>query len=302
LDYIHYQKEALDFYFIRNTTDEWITRICSFRQSNRKAEFWNPIDGSIDPVLIQNQHGNHTEIPISLPPFGSAFVVFSPGETKGVFAGIYPVNGHLPRLEYDHEDLFIWEPGNFNLKVNGIVKDYTSHIKKQTLEGAWEVFFPEGWGAPKKVIFPDLISWTDSQIEGVKYFSGTATYTKSFQIDINSAIADDQQIYLDLGDLTNVAEVWINELPLGVTWAKPYLFEVTGIIKPGDNLLVVEVANTWSNRLKGDAITGGRFTQTNIVNTNVAGLNKNRLPWSEVPLIRSGLFGPVTIQTIKPIK
>ncbi|MBK8504956.1 MAG: hypothetical protein IPL46_23700 [Saprospiraceae bacterium] len=302
LDYIHYQKETFDFYFIRNTTDAWLNRMCSFRQMDKKAEFWNPIDGSIAPVLIQNQRGEYTDIPISLPPFGSAFVAFSPGEAKGTFTGISPTNGHLPRMEYSGEDLFIWEPGNFKIEVNGGEMNFTSHLKTLTLEGAWEVFFPEGWGAPKRVVFHDLMSWTDSKIEGVQYFSGTATYRKTFQMDINSALAENQQIYLDLGDLTNVAEVWLNEKPLGVIWAKPYRFEVTGAIKPGDNLLVVEVANTWSNRLKGDAITGEQFTHTNITNTNVAGLNKIRLPWAEVPLIKAGLFGPVTLQTIIPIR
>jgi hypothetical protein len=302
LDYIHYQKDQVDFYFIRNTTDQWISRTCSFRQSGKNPEIWNPVNGRIDPVMIQAQNDWYTDIPLSLPPYGSAFVVFSPGDAKSTITRISPAAEHPPRLEYDGEDLVIWEPGNFKLEVNGAEENFTNHIKRQTLEGAWELFFPEGWGAPDRIIFPDLISWTDSKIEGVKYFSGTATYKKTFQMDINSALAENQKIYLDLGDLTNVAEVWLNDKSLGVTWAKPYRFEVTSTIKPGDNLLVVEVANTWSNRLKGDAITGERFTQTNIANTNVAGLNKIRLPWADVPLIKAGLFGPVTIQTIAPVR
>ena len=61
----------------------------------------------------------------------------------------------------------------------------------------------------------------------------------------------------------------------------------------GDNVLKVAVANTWSNRLTGDAITGEKFTNSNI------SIGYKGAPWKQVPLIESGLLGPVTIQTIK---
>ncbi|MGK7393860.1 MAG: glycosylhydrolase-like jelly roll fold domain-containing protein, partial [Candidatus Cyclobacteriaceae bacterium M3_2C_046] len=112
----------------------------------------------------------------------------------------------------------------------------------------------------------------------------------------------DARIFLDLGDLSHVAEVWLNEEPLGIAWAKPYRFDITDVFKPGQNTLVVEVANTWSNRMVGDAITGQNFTSTNKTTTVVPGLNALWIPWKEVPLIRSGLFGPVEIITVEPIK
>lgn len=73
------------------------------------------------------------------------------------------------------------------------------------------------------------------------------------------------------------------------------------ILKNGDNVLTVEVANTWSNRLTGDAVTGQNYTNTNISTTIVPGLDKIYIPWKEVPLIRSGLFGPVKLFTLKDI-
>jgi hypothetical protein len=104
-----------------------------------------------------------------------------------------------------------------------------------------------------------------------------------------------------------VAEVWLNGNPLGITWAKPYKYDVTQLIKDGGNILKVEVANTWSNRLTGDAITGAKFTKTNVLNTiipgnNIWGSDQTRIPWAKVPLIESGLLGPVTVQTIQLIK
>jgi hypothetical protein len=67
------------------------------------------------------------------------------------------------------------------------------------------------------------------------------------------------------------------------------------------NTLVIEVANTWLNRLVGDAVTGEKYTSTNITSTNVYGLNHLRIPWKEVPLMKSGLPGPVKVITLKPV-
>jgi hypothetical protein len=204
-------------------------------------------------------------------------------------------------LEYKTDGLFFLQEGHFTLQNNNQKISVINYRKEAQLEGAWEVFFPDGWEAPGRIIFPELASWSDSDIEGIKYFSGTATYKKTFQQDISSLPLKNQKVFLDLGDLTNVAEVWLNDQPLGITWTKPYRFDITSVIKPGDNTLTVEVANTWSNRLKGDALSSKKFTHTNITHTNIKGLNKIRVPWAEVPLIKAGLFGPVTITTMTPV-
>jgi len=112
----------------------------------------------------------------------------------------------------------------------------------------------------------------------------------------------DQRIYLDLGDLSKVAGVWLNGNYLGISWAKPYMYDVTGYLKTGENNLTVEVANTWSNRIVGDAVTGEKFTLTNIVSTQIPGIDKINFSWDKVPLIRSGLFGPVKILTVSLVK
>jgi hypothetical protein len=118
-------------------------------------------------------------------------------------------------------------------------------VNPQTLEGNWELFFTDNWGAPPKVSFPEFTSWT-----------------------------------------------------------KPYRFDVTSIIESGDNNLIVEVANTWSKRLTGDAITGENYTNTNISNTvlpteGMSSGDQTRVPWADVPLIESGLMGPVKIVSFK---
>src|SRR5690606_1406900 len=112
----------------------------------------------------------------------------------------------------------------------------------------------------------------------------------------------DARIYLELGDLSHVGEVWLNDQPLGIAWAKPYRFDITDHLVRGINVLTVEVANTWSNRITGDALTGESYTSTHITETNIKGIGHVRIPWAEAPLIPSGLFGPVSLVTVQPIK
>ena len=300
LDYTHYSKSGLDFYFIRNATGEWVSEEISFRQQNKTPEIWDPVSGSIVPVSLYRQDDRHISLPLTLAPYGSAFVVFSQGKASPASVTISGSGPYPPMLNYENGSIILWDEGDFT--ITGAVKTtmVSNLVNKRTLEGPWQLFFPKGWGAPESAVFPSLCSWTDSEDEGIKYFSGTARYEKNFIHDINS-VPEEGKMFLDLGDLSHVAEVWLNGQSLGIVWAKPYRVEITGIIKPGLNKLVIEVANTWSNRLVGDAITGSRFTSTNIKVTDIDGALDVRLPWAKVPLIRSGLFGPVTILSVKPV-
>ena len=158
-----------------------------------------------------------------------------------------------------------------------------------SLDGSWDVTFPSDWGAPDSITFPELISWSASSAEGIRYFSGIATYHKKFTFHSEDAEQFDR-IWLDLGDLSEVGEVWLNDQSLGITWAKPYTFDVTDLLNEGENTLKVEVANTWSNRLAGDARLGETYTSTNIA-TAFRGTT-----WEQAPLLESGLLGPVTLK------
>lgn len=300
LDYIHYAKEGLDFYFVRNTKDEWVSATCSFRQKGKVPEIWDPVTGEVAAVAAYQQKDDYVTLPVTLPPYGSTFVVFKSGKGTARYTGIRR-QGQVPRFEFTNDGILVWEPGEIELISGNESTSVNNHIGVQDIDGAWEVFFPEGWDAPKRVVFNTLESWTTSPIEGVRYFSGIATYKKTFQYPVNKNAWEDQRVFLDLGDLSYVGEVWLNDQPLGIAWAKPYRFDVTRYVKPGNNTLVVEVANTWNNRLVGDAITGKKFTKTNITNTNVYGLNHMRLSWKDVPLLPSGLFGPVRLYTLKPV-
>lgn len=302
LDFIHYSREGMEFYLVRNTTGEWISRACRFRQQDMVPEIWDPVSGKISPVSVYDQTNGVTDLPLSLAPYESLFVVFRKGSPAPHDTRIVGRGPHPPVLRYTPEGVCVWEEGTFERfrqEQSAVIRNYPV---VSTLEGPWEVSFPKGWGAPESVVFPKLTSWTESENQGIRYFSGVARYEKMFVHVSGPSRHGDTRIYLDMGDISGVGEVWLNEQLLGITWAKPYRFDVTGILKPGENRLTVEIANTWSNRIVGDAVTGEKYTRTNITNTNVKGLYRTYFPWSKVPLIESGLLGPVTITEVRPVK
>ncbi|TFH35057.1 MAG: hypothetical protein E4G95_07370, partial [Bacteroidia bacterium] len=179
---------------------------------------------------------------------------------------------------------------NNNLNVKANVK---------TIEGPWKLTFPQGWGAPGEAVFDNLISWTDSEIDGIKYFSGTATYHKSFSVK-QSEIDSSREIIIDLGEICDLAEVYINNKSAGILWKKPYVLNIKDFLKAGNNELRIEVVNQWVNRLTGDMLSNpaDRFCRTNqpYITKDDAGFDN----WAEggdetFRLKDSGLLGPVNI-------
>ena len=145
-------------------------------------------------------------------------------------------------------------PGNYELtSADGRTRQFDLAAVPQPLEitGPWDLRFPPNWGAPDHVTLDRLISWSDHPDAGVKYFSGTATYSKTIQVPA-SLLAANRRFYLDLGQVAVMAQVKLNGQDLGILWKAPYRVDVTGLLRPGDNDLEVKVVNLWINRLIGD--------------------------------------------------
>ena len=300
LDYIHYRKHDLDFYFVRNCSNEWISRKCGFRQNPKAPELWDPVTGDIVPVTIYEIGDGFIDLPLTLPPYGSCFIVFRNSNSTQTYKNINIDAKDPPYLQYLSDGVVILKQGAFtqsdNARSRKVISKTTSKI-----EGPWDISFPEGWGASRNLVITDLVSWTTLPDPGNRYFSGIATYGKPFSFRFGKEPMNDKRVFLDLGSVSQVAEVWLNNKLLGTTWTSPHRFDVTGIIIPGDNYLTVKVANSWCNRIIGDAITGENFTNTNITHTTVPGTGRTNVPWSEVPLVESGLLGPVTIETVNVV-
>jgi hypothetical protein len=188
------------------------------------------------------------------------------------------------------------QPGRYELKTAGgkvLGAEIASVPPPLEISGAWELSFPPTWGAPEKITMEPLGSWTDSTNAGVKFFSGTATYTKTFQWDQPAESANQKaKTWLDLGQVQVMARVKLNGRDLGIVWKPPFRLDATRALQPGGNTLEIRVANLWPNRMIGDAALP----------------EKDRFTWSswepfakDTPLLKSGLLGPVTLQSAQTI-
>ncbi len=168
-------------------------------------------------------------------------------------AGVLPAY-ELRMVSKNKAELLAWRAGTYELQASHgkIVRVQTSSpVQTLKVQGKWTVRFPKGWGAPEQVVFDRLISWTEHPDPGVRYFSGTARYEKIVQIP-PSLMTPDRRLYLSLGEVKNLCEVWLNGKYLGILWKPPFRVDITGAVRPGLNRLEVHVTNLWVNRLIGD--------------------------------------------------
>ena len=147
--------------------------------------------------------------------------------------------------------LTAWANGSLAVKtLNGEQKITVENLPAPiAIDGPWNVSFPPNLGAPATAVFPKLMSYTDSDNDGIRYFSGTSTYTKSFDLPAQNVNAP---LLLDLGNVMVNARVFVNGHDCGILWKSPYRVNVTGLLKEGKNDLRIEVTNRWINRLIGD--------------------------------------------------
>jgi hypothetical protein len=87
----------------------------------------------------------------------------------------------------------------------------------------------------------------------VKYFSGTATYSKTVHAPASWFHAG-QHIWIDLGTVRDIADVRINGKSAGLVWAPPYRMDITQLLHQGANKLEIAVTNEWTNRQIGDRL------------------------------------------------
>ena len=161
----------------------------------------------------------------------------------------------LSWMPYDNSrSLLAWRDGIYTFVMEDGSKKQLKVEKVGRIveiDQKWEVRFPKGLGAPEKINLPKLVSLHRHKDEGVKYFSGTATYKTSFSVK-SSMLTEDKVVLLDLGAVEVMAEVIVNGVNKGILWSRPYVVDVTDVLKSGENTLEVRVTNQWTNRLIGD--------------------------------------------------
>jgi len=250
--YTHRRNGEIDIYFISNTRDAVINTNCTFRVEKGVPELWYPLTGKILPLPEYKHHYGLTTVPLKMAPYQSCFIVF-PGEKK------------------KHKDPV--EESNFPVRKTIL-----------ELEGPWTVSFDTAWGGPEEIVFDTLVDWISRPEKGIRYYSGIATYHKSFELPEKP----ESSVYINLGKVNHMARVILNGKDMGVAWCVPWQVEITGEIREGTNDFEIQVANLWINRLIGDEVNPGEaYTYTTY-----------RYYTRESPLVSSGLLGPVTLKSI----
>ena len=211
-------------------------------------------------------------------------------------------------------ELIAYKPGQYTLTGDGGTVQKVNVLQLPGVidcDDHWTVRFQSGRGAPEKVMLDKLSSLSKHPDPGVKYFSGTATYSRTVNIPADR-IRNDCALTLDLGDVEVMAHVYLNQHDLGILWKPPFRMNISGFAKAGDNDLEVQVADLWVNRLIGDEqlpadenfAPGGYNYLTAIPDwlANGTPRTSGRITFSvyqfwkkNEPLVASGLIGPVKI-------
>jgi hypothetical protein len=248
--WVHRRDGDRDIYFVANQKDRAEDIKASFRVEGREAELWHPDTGATEPAEYRIENGR-TSVPLHLDPCGSVFVVFQHAAAAPARILLHPSLTELARIE-----------------------------------GPWQVSFPPNWGAPPQVRLEKLASWTENPDDGVKYFSGTATYVKEITAP-PSWFKPGAKVFLDLGAVKEIAEVSVNGKPVGgILWKPPFRAEVSAALKPGTNRIEIKITNLWPNRIIGDQQPNAR--------KQFAWLDYRPFK-ADTPLLESGLLGPVRV-------
>jgi hypothetical protein len=248
VEFVHRKLPDGEIYFVDNRSDHDQTIDATFRVSGKQPELWRAETGTAEPVSYKIE-GGRTSVPLHLEPWGTAFLVF-----------------HKTTTESSH------------------TLPQKTQTTLTTVNGAWKVAFQPGRGAPSSITMDHLSDWSQNSDPGIKYFSGIGTYTKTVQVSADW-FKKGARLWIDLGDVKNLAVVTVNGKSLGGTWHLPYRVEIGTALKPGANEVKIQVVNAWVNRLIGDEQPGA----TKLTFADVKPYKANS------PLLPSGLLGPVTI-------
>lgn len=264
--YTHRTMDGADIYFVSNRSDKKVTADCGFRIAGKIPELWNPLTGEKRDLSVFDSSGNGTDIELEFDAYQSYFIVFRK-----------------------------------NGKSSGNGKNFMHRRVVKYLDAQWNVSFDPKWGGVKDTVFEKLTDWSADADPRIKYYSGSAFYVQRFNME--SPLSG--RVFLDLGNVKNMARVWLNGKEIGTLWTSPWVIDITDELKSKNNELKVEVVNLWVNRLVGDDFmeydgikdgkwpewmtskkerTSGRYTFTTYNHYS----KKDKLT-------ESGLLGPVSI-------
>lgn len=203
--------------FICNPTDSFVsdTIVISRIANGKNVEIWNPYNLSMTEAP-------DSDFTIDMEPGGSRFVIIT------------------------NEKI----PSEFTDTLSSLLTHKPDCSPYITLDKGWSMQ-TSGSRTDESICYSidTLIDWSKSEINDLKYYSGTITYTNTFVLDNKP---EDKRIVLSLGDVRNMASVRVNDHRFPVMWKAPYYLDITEALKIGKNKLEIDITNLWPNRMIGD--------------------------------------------------
>lgn len=325
LHYIHRTSAEAEVYFVSNQRDEPATVRAFFRQTGVAPEIWHPETGTIEKAPVWSTFSSgQTSVTLMLDAAEACFVVF-PKNRSAVAASVIEVQKDGSPLVDKAEariqpagassKLIAFSGGKYGVTKTGQpARVIDVPVGKEIdLTTGWNVEFP----LKRKVLrseFARLDSWIKHREDEIKYFSGTATYARTFDLPPQS-LGKDVIVEVDLGQIEVIAELQVNGQDFGVLWTGPHRRDITSALKEGQNEIVVKVTNLWRNRLIGDAVLRGYGRPERVKamakipldlpdwvsqgktdpDERVSSFTISPFYSSEDTLVRSGLIGPVRL-------
>ena len=213
--FAHRKLADTDIYFFNNHSKQVFNDTIRLRTTATHAEYWDPVTGKQYVVPVTTAGKDGLKLDLVLQPNESGFIVTT--NEPAVF---------LPA------------------KLKGTAEKVTS------IEGDWKVSFDKKWGGPGEVTFSSLTDWTKHPDQRIKYYSGTAVYRKSIKLDQSAA---GEKILLRFSNLGAIARVLINGKEVSTVWCSPWEADLTTFVQQAVNHLEIQVVNSLTNRMTGDA-------------------------------------------------
>ena len=257
--YTHRQENSKEIYFISNQENKKRELYINLRNGKKSVQIYDALSNTYSRAHRVNNYFSGTSLSLNLYPNQSVFIIL---DTPEVYS-------------------FYSESAEKQLKDAKGERTINTGID---ISKSWQVKFNPEYGGPSiPVEFKTLTDWTLNADSAIKYYSGTATYNKSFNYDGKST----DKVWIDLGAFSSIAEVKINGIDCGTLWTAPFELEISKALKQGENQIEIQVTNTWANRLIGDSKLP---VDKRITNTTAP------FRLGGKPLNPAGLFGPVTLK------
>ncbi|MGD0921105.1 MAG: glycosyl hydrolase [Terriglobia bacterium] len=281
IGFVHRETAEGKIYFIANLSAHEKRFLARFQVAGWTPLLFDALSGSIEPLYRLRQEGEFSEVDLTLGPWGSLFVVFHPGAPKNAvtetnLARILGVReeGKAVEAEVDQNGLFHarTSQGLLSAESRGLPAPLI-------LAGPWRLAENN---VEKKL--DTLASWT--QYPELRDFSGTASYRTQIVLPA-SYLLPNVRASLDLGEVHDIAEVFVNDKAAGIAWRRPYVLDISGAVKAGVNQLEIRVTNSLINRMRVK-----KSTETDRPPAMSPLMIRDYVPEP----VASGLIGPVQVR------